>query len=234
MTMMIAHRGVSAYAPENTLPAFTLAWALDLPAIELDIQVNRDGKVLVNHDETTKRICKTQVTIADTDWAELEKLDVGSHKGAQFANTHLSLLKDVLQAMPTGKTVQIEIKPEIRDMAPVIDAMGQLRRDINIMIISFDRDKLNQVAPLFPDYPYYWIMETKEMGALEDIIAYATSHHYAGIDVEDSSVTGQAFVDKVHQAGLKLCVWTVDDKQKAEALRGWGVDMIASNRPHEI
>ncbi len=233
MTKTIAHRGISAVAPENTPTAFTLAWAHDCDGIELDVQVSRDGKVLVHHDADTARSSGVRREIAATDWAVLRDLDVGSHKEARFAFERIPLLEQVLKLMPTGKAIQIEIKPEIVQMTPVLELLQNVRRDIAVLVLSCDREKLAQVQAALPQIPLLWVIDERQAGAVDEVIAAAKKHRFAGVDV-DYRALDRMYVEKIHRAGLLLGAWTVNDPQTARKLRTWEVEMIASDIAHRI
>ncbi|MCB1806648.1 MAG: glycerophosphodiester phosphodiesterase, partial [Candidatus Competibacteraceae bacterium] len=113
--LIIAHRGASGEAPENTLAAFDLAWRQQADGIELDVRLSRDGRVMVHHDPTTKRLTGTDLSIADSTSDALRQLDFGIWKGPEFAGQRMPVLDEVLAAAPPGKQVVIEIKcgPEI-------------------------------------------------------------------------------------------------------------------------
>lgn len=228
MTKMIAHRGISAVAPENTMTAFTLAWAHDCDGIELDVQVSRDGKVVVHHDPDTARTGNAALEIAATDWAVLRNMDVGSHKDARFGGERMPLLAQVLRLMPTGKLIQIEIKPEVERMAPILEILRHVRSDIDVFVLSSDREKLTLVQAALPHIPLLPVIDEPEARAVDAVIAQAKECGFAGVAVT-YRVVDRAYVATLHRAGLLLDVWTVNDPQTALKLRGLQVDMIASD-----
>src|SRR6478609_1034971 len=103
--LLIAHRGESHLAPENTLAAFRLAWSLGDDAIELDVHLTRDGQVVVCHDDDTSRTTggRTKRVVRDSAAGELRALDVGAWKGPQYAGERMPLLEEVLSILPAGK-----------------------------------------------------------------------------------------------------------------------------------
>ncbi len=227
MTKWIAHRGVSAIAPENTLAAFTLAWAHDVDGIECDIQVTQDDMVVVHHDYTTERCGDRALVIAESDYADLSKVDVGSFKSPQFADQRIPTLAAVLQAMPTSKTIQVEIKPEVVKIEPIIAALKVARKDINLIIMSFNPQLLKQVMTAIPMLTSLWLLDEKEARE-DDVFAQARNYGFSGIDV-NYKVVDQAYVDKAKAYGLLLGVWTVNNAEIAENFTTWGIDMLASD-----
>src|SRR5687767_15734678 len=99
---IIAHRGASGEAPENTLSAMKLAWAQGADAIELDLWLSKDGKLVVFHDADTKRFEKQPRKIPELTWDEVQTLDVGSWKGAQFKGERIPTLESILATIPPG------------------------------------------------------------------------------------------------------------------------------------
>src|SRR6476661_5646642 len=111
---IVAHRGASAEAPENTLPSFKLGWEL-ADADELDIYLSKDGEAVVMHDASTKRTAGLDKLVADQTLAELKALDAGSWKAPSWTGTRIPTLAEVLALVPEGKRLFIEIKagPEV-------------------------------------------------------------------------------------------------------------------------
>ncbi len=105
--LIVAHRGASYDAPENTLAAFRLAWDQDADAIEGDFYVTKDQQIACIHDKTTKRVAPQQpeLSIANSTLKELQKLDVGSWKHPQYTAERIPTLKEVLATVPEGKQI---------------------------------------------------------------------------------------------------------------------------------
>src|SRR5437588_10550573 len=103
--LIVAHRGESFLAPENTMSSFDLAWKLGDEAIELDIHLTKDRDIVVCHDADTYRKSgnKQKVVIKDSTLAEIQRIDVGSFKGSKYAGQRCPSLQEVLDAMPAGK-----------------------------------------------------------------------------------------------------------------------------------
>ena len=108
--VLMAHRGESFIAPENTLSAFKMAWDKGAKAVELDCYLTKDHKIVVMHDASTKRTGGVDLVAKDTDSAELRKLDLGKWKGEQFAGEKMPFLSEVLATIPKGGKLFVEIK----------------------------------------------------------------------------------------------------------------------------
>src|SRR6266536_3117553 len=107
---IIAHRGASRDAPENTLAAVNLAWRQGADAAEVDVQFSRDGKLVVIHDPNTRRTAKRNKKVSDQTLAELRLLDVGRWKGDQWRGERIPTLEEVLETVPNGKRRVVELK----------------------------------------------------------------------------------------------------------------------------
>ena len=108
--LIIAHRGESFNAPENTMAAINLAWERDAEAVEIDVQLSKDNELVVIHDMDTKRLTGIDKKVKDQTLAELKKLDVGSWKDITFKDERIPTLDEVLATVPTGKKLIVEIK----------------------------------------------------------------------------------------------------------------------------
>ena len=112
--LVIAHRGESYDAPENTLAAVNLAWERDADAVEVDVHLTKDGKIVVIHDDNTLRTAHTYGPVSNQTLEELRRLDVGAYKGKQWAKEKIPTLGEVLDTVPAGKQLFIEIKGDAR------------------------------------------------------------------------------------------------------------------------
>jgi len=106
---IIAHRGASYLAPENTMASVMLGWEKGAD-VEVDIHLSKDERILVSHDSSTKRTGKIDLNIKETTSLELRKLDVGSFKSEKYANEQIPFLADVIDTIPPGRKLYIEIK----------------------------------------------------------------------------------------------------------------------------
>ena len=142
--LVIAHRGASAEAPENTLRAFARALALGVDGIELDVQVTGDGVAVVFHDSTLLRLTGTRGRLADQTWPELRKLRVGGEP--------IPTLADALSLTRKHAILQIEIKKGV-PVAPVLAAIRRTASTGNVILASFEHDILREAATLAPKLP---------------------------------------------------------------------------------
>src|SRR5687767_10206134 len=235
---IIAHRGASFDAPENSLSAMKLAWEQKADAIELDLWLSKDGEIVVFHDSDTKRFEQTARKIPALTWRETQVLDVGGWKGAQFKNERIPTLESILATIPPGKRAVLEIKcgPEIvPELERVIHASGRTPRQL--AIISFNFDALNELKKTFPDVPHLFLHDykkdpkTDQFPELKPLIARAKAAKFDGLNLNFKWPINKEFVSEVKAAGLQMFVWTVNDAAVAKRLVDAGVDGITTDRP---
>ena len=235
---IIAHRGASEDAPENTLPAMQLAWEQGSDAAELDLWLSRDGKLAVFHDADTKRFAEPVRKIKEMTLAEIQQLDVGAFKGAPFKGVRVPALESILATVPAGKRIVLELKdgPElIPEFARIIQASG-LKTE-QMCVISFKEDTLRASKKALPDVPHYFLKgykadpKTGELPQLEPLLALCRDAKFEGLNLHFDWPVTTEFTAKVKARNLKLMIWTVDDAAVAKRLAAAGVDAITTNRP---
>lgn len=238
LPLLIAHRGESFDAPENTLAAFNLAWQRGDDGIELDVHCTADAQLVVCHDPDTLRTAGVKHMLCDCTLAALRTLNVGSWKSPAFAAERMVSLADVLTAMPAGKQAFIEIKCGVEAIEPLASLLATLAHPPSaIAIISFYPDVIAAVKQGLPLYPAYWLVsptldantQTWSPDAAT-MIAHARSIQADGLNISEHFPIDQPFVAAVHSAGLRLLVWTVDDPNRARDLLSLQIDGLTTNR----
>lgn len=235
---LVSHRGESADAPENTLAAFNLAWERKVPAIELDVHLTKDGKLICVHDADTKRTAGVQKVIKESTAEELQQLDVGSWKNKKYAGERMPLLEEALATIPDEGRCLIELKvgPEsIPALVKAVKASG--KKPEQLIVISFNAGSVAEAKRQLPDLKAYYLVgfkRDKQTGewttTVEQAIAEAKRLKADGLDVSYQGPIDESFVRKVRDAGLELHVWTVDDPKVAQRMVELGVDSITTNR----
>ncbi len=234
---IIAHRGASYLAPENTVASAKLAWEKNADAVEVDVYLSADKQVVVIHDGTTKRTAGEELDVATSTTEQLRRLDVGSFKDAAYAGERIPVLEEIIETMPAGKRLFVEIKcgPEVLPALERIIAESGKRSQI--VIIGFGFDTVTASKRLMPDLPTYWLVGTKKDEQTEQWIAHsgtladqAAAAGLDGLNVHWAGVT-EEFARSVRTAGLGLYVWTVNDSAEAARLARIGIDGITTDRP---
>jgi glycerophosphoryl diester phosphodiesterase len=231
---VIAHRGASHLAPENTLASVELAWRLGADAVEVDVHLTRDGRIMAIHDETTDRTAGTCLAVAQTHSSSLRRLDVGRHKHPQFAGERIPFLEEVLQTVPPDRQLFVEIKcgPEI--LPPLAQTIAQSGKQPQIVLIGFDLATIQAAKTRMPEIPACWLCDKRILRSYGQSLARrAKDCGLDGLDVHWSGIT-RRFIRTVKAAGLRLYVWTVDDPGQAARLQALGIDGITTNRPGRL
>jgi glycerophosphoryl diester phosphodiesterase len=234
---IIGHRGAAHDAPENTLASFKTAWAQNADAIETDLWLSKDGRIVVMHDGDTKRVGGRTNKLATQTWEELQRFDVGGWKGEQFKGERIPSLDSVLATIPPGKRAVLEIKcgPEIvPELARVIEESKRKPREI--AIISFHFGALKESKARLPQFEHYILYDYKTNWAgglpkLTSVLEQARAAKFDGLDLQFKWPIDKTFVKQVNDAGLKVVVWTVNDPKIARRLIEAGVDGITTDRP---
>ena len=225
---VIAHRGASHLAPENTLASVELAWRLGADAVEVDVHLTRDGRIMAIHDETTDRTAGTCLAVAQTHSSSLRRLDVGRHKHPQFAGERIPFLEEVLQTVPPDRQLFVEIKcgPEI--LPPLAQTIAQSGKQPQIVLIGFDLATIQAAKTRMPEIPACWLCDKRILRSYGQSLARrAKDCGLDGLDVHWSGIT-RRFIRTVKAAGLRLYVWTVDDPGQAARLQALGIDGITT------
>lgn len=232
---IIAHRGASHDAPENTLAAARLAWTEGADALELDIRLTADDRLAVVHDEDTRRVAGVPLVVKTTTMTNLTPLDVGLWKNERYAGEKIPVLDEMLATVPDGKRVFIEIKGGSEIVPFLARCLAHVRLESRqIVVISFDLAAATAAKKTLPHVSTAWILDCGEVARhrrFDQIIGQCRAEGLDGLDLEATCPIDAAVVRQIHRAGLKLFVWTVDDPALARRLAKAGVDGVATNRP---
>jgi len=234
---IVAHRGSSAAAPENTLAAFKLAWEQGTDSVELDVWISMDGRAVVIHDGDTKRTTGKAGKVSDQTLAQLQALDAGSWKDAKFASERIPTLEEALATVPAGKRMFVEVKCPAAGVPEVLRAIAAAKlKPEQTCVISFSADVVAAAKKGRPDLAAYWIVSLKPAKGkpphkAADLIAKAKSIGADGLDLSADASLDKPFVDEVKAAGLRVFVWTVDSDAVAKRMVEIGVEGITTNKP---
>jgi len=236
---LIAHRGASADAPENTLAAAELAWRQGAAAVEGDFRLSRDGIIVAAHDDRTLRTAGVDLAVAEQTLAELRRLDVGRWKGPDWAGQQIPTLEELLAAMPPGKRFYVEIKCGPEFVEPLARAVrGRGLADGQIVAICFSADLLAAVRRELPGVETFLIVEFVRDSAsgawhpdVYERLDAAAGRGLTGLDLMAARALDPELIPRIRAAGLDICVWTVDSPGEARRLIELGVRRITTNRP---
>lgn len=230
-TAVWAHRGASAYAPENTMSAFLLAQRLGADGVELDVHLTADGKVVVCHDADIKRTSDGAGVIEDMTYEELVSRDFGYSAvfGSRFEGERIPLLEEVYRALlPYDMVINVELKksrPElVREVLKLEEEYGAAGA---VIYSSFVHDYLKEIKEINPAAPvaplYKYDSSFVELGTELKATAVHPSYH----DVLASA----DYVKRAHEASLRVHPYTPNDHETLFALTEMGVDAVITNYP---
>ncbi len=234
---IIAHRGASYDAPENTVAAIKLAWEQGADGSEFDVYLSSDNHIVVIHDKDTKRTGGgAEKLVAKSTLAELQQLDVGLWKDAKFRNERIPTIADMFATVPTGKKVFVEVKcgPEI---VPALDKAlrASKLKPKQTPVIAFDANVIAELKKIRPDVPAYWLVSLNKKDtpppSVASVIAKAREINADGLDLSATEALDEAYAKAIHDAKLPLYVWTVNKPDVAERMIKLGVKGITTDRP---
>lgn len=238
--LIVAHRGASSDAPENTLRAFRLGWEQGADAIEADFHLTRDGQIVCMHDGTTGRTGNADLKIGECTLEELRKLDVGVHRGSQFAGERIPTLAEVLATVPKGGKVFLELKSGPAIAGAVRAELQNLQFPLGqVMVISFDSAVLAESKRQMPQVKTSWLCGFHGLRGgwtptIEEILKVLQECRADGLDCNAHECVDRAFVQKLREADKGFHAWTVDLPATAKRFTDLGVDSITTNCPGAI
>ena len=237
--LIVAHRGASHDAPENTVAAFRLAWQQKADAIEADFYLTKDGRVVCIHDATTGRTAEIDLPVGQATLQELRRLDVGSWKGKRWGGEKIPTIEEVFATVPEGKEIYAHVKcgPEI--FPPLKEALrrsglepGQVR------ILTSDKSVITEAKKQLPGIAVFWLMDeaggaqAKQVSPdTEQFIANLKTGGAKGISIDARAAVSSAFVEALRRYKMELHVWNVDDI--STTVRTWhlGAGSLTTDHP---
>ncbi len=231
--LIFAHRGASAYAPENTLAAFELAATMGAQGIEFDVQVTKDHKLIIHHDRVLGRTEDAVGALKDWTFADLRALDVGSWFGQAFVGARMPTPEEVVEDVGDRLLLNFELVNDSVHLSGAADLLVDLFRRMNLfdraMISSFNPRSLHRVKVLEPRITLGALWDPEEPWWLRSswwrrwLAPEALHPRYDLVTPE--------LVARAHARGQRVHTWTVNDPDQARRLQAMGVDMIMSDYP---
>jgi glycerophosphoryl diester phosphodiesterase len=231
--LVIAHRGASALAPENTMASFQRALAAGADMIELDVHLSADNEVMVIHDPTLNRTTNGRGRVRDHSYRELSKLDAGTWFAEKFAGERIPLLAEVLELvqMPTKVNIELKGSPAHYSQlaARVVQTIRNCRAAKQTVVTSFDMDYLKAINKLAPEiqlgeihylhFPFKWRHQSKHIASeINPLWLFVT----------------RGFVEKAHSNGMKFNPWTTANRYIVKRLLRLKVDGLITNNPQKL
>jgi len=235
--LIIAHRGDSAAWPENTLAACKQAIAVGADVIEVDVQLTKDGQVVVLHDVTVNRTTDGTGSVRELTLAEIKKLDAGYPKkfGPTFKGERIPTLGELLDAMRGKKRVLIEIKSESVEAgdgqdgieAKVVAEIEKRHLEKETVLISFERKALLRCQKLAPEIKRGHIFYREDVAT----ILGAAQETDSDLVMPEKGMLNEELRDAASAAGIKVATWVVDEPAELRALSHFDLYGVGSNAP---
>ena len=229
----VAHRGASWLAPENTMASIELAWQLDSYAAECDIMLTKDGQVVLFHDKNSLRLTGKSHDVSKTDYSVLGGLEIKlrNTNSPHFTGQKIPLLKDVLDRLPDGRLLVIEIKTGTEILSALEQVIKSHWKKGKIAFISFGYEVVCEVKKMYPDVPAFYLSGNKNdvMDKFEDI----KKNKLDGVDMNHKAID-QEVVDKFHGSDMEVWCYTINEVVDARKMADLGVDAITTDRPYVL
>lgn len=230
-----AHRGNSVAWPENTMPAFESGILAGADWLELDIFLTKDGKLVVTHDKTTKRVGDQNRDVADSTYAELKTIDVATDfrrrkqlTKAECPPQRMPLLEEVLLLVKQQHKTRVSLQPKADCVKEAVALVKRLKMEPWVGFNDGNLNFMTQVKQLAPEIPVFW-----DRGADTDIAAdikIARQRGFEALVLHYSGITPEK-VQQIKAAGLEPGAWTVNDPDLMQQLLKQGVERIYTDDP---
>ncbi len=232
MTKVFAHRGASGSAPENTLAAFQLALEQGADGVELDVQMTKDGEVVVIHDETVDRTTNGSGWVKDLTWDAISSLDA-SNGFPQYAGVHIPSLSQVFDLLAdSSMTINIEIKdsqvPYPGLAETILQMVDQRDWEYRVTVSSFNHLTLahiRQIGSLMNTGVLFSDVLFEPWDYAHQLWATALHPHFLYVD------TVPSLIHEAHNSLLEVNVWTVNEVSDIDRMLARGVDGLITNYP---
>ena len=230
---IFAHKGASGYAPENTLIAIKKAIEMKVEGIEIDIQLTRDGRIVLMHDWKVDRTTTGRGYVYELDFDYIRTLDAGQWFTKDFIGEVVPTLEEVLDILPQDMMLNIEIKDTARHHSKIEEKLLEVLKKYpdkfeNIIVSSFHHDKIKKLQELEPKLKLALLtnsefIEIEKYLSTNGVSSYSYHPEINHVLKED--------IEKLHAKGVKIFVWTVNKEEDLNYLVKLGVDGVISDYP---
>lgn len=239
MTVVVAHRGASQRAPENTMAAYRLAVELGADAVELDVHLTEDGQLAVIHDETLDRTTDRTGRVADMTMDAIREADAGATfstdgEDQPFAGDGLTVptLAEVLDWLPAGIGLVVEIKARAAVDAVVAAVRDHpVRSEERLSVISFDEVAIERVRELDPEIRTGYLLVPSQ--PIEPALVWATEHGHLGVHPweGDLGLDPMPLLAQARAFGREVGCYVVNDPERMQHLAACGIWGFVTDRP---
>ncbi|MEK4337716.1 MULTISPECIES: glycerophosphodiester phosphodiesterase [Bacillus] len=229
---IIAHRGSSSAAPENTIAAFDVAVEQGADYIELDVQMTMDQHVVVIHDDTVERTTNGNGLVKSYTLDQLKKLDAGSWFDQQYTNERIPTLQEILERYSQRIGILIEIKHPKRQIGiekAVVDIINRFAYSRHIIIQSFDVHALQRIKAFAPSLRTALIIKHDAFKLTKRKLTTYSS--FANCLNMKKTMINIWWIDRIHTFEMDVFIWTVKDQKTADRIKKYPIDGVVTDNP---
>ncbi|QDZ93449.1 glycerophosphodiester phosphodiesterase [Bacillus altitudinis] len=229
---IIAHRGSSSAAPENTIAAFDVAVEQGADYIELDVQMTMDQHVVVIHDDTVDRTTNGNGLVKSYTLDQLKKLDAGSWFDHQYTNERIPTLQEILERYSQRIGILIEIKHPKRQIGiekAVARIINRFAYSRHIIIQSFDVHALQRIKAFAPSLRTALIIKPDAFKLTKRKLTTYSS--FANCLNMKKTMINKWWIDRIHSFGMEVFIWTVKDQKTADRIKKYPIDGVVTDNP---
>lgn len=235
---IIAHRGSSEDAPENTLAAIHQAWLDQADGVEVDLRMTADRRIVLLHDENALRTTGVDLNVAESAWDVLRPLDAGGWKGPRWKHQRIPLFRDLLKVAPSHRVILAELKCGVEAIEALQREMkGFVPHPEAIVFLGFSLELLEAVRRELRDFKVLLNVEAPAEAPpggvypSRALIDAARRAHLHGLSLGYSDALSAASVSAARKEGLEIAVWSVNEEGPARRMAEMGVDYLLTDRP---
>ncbi len=234
-TIVWAHRGASAYAPENTLEAFKLAAEMHADGVELDVHICKSGEVMVNHDESIDRTSTGKGFIRDMTYEELMKYSYHNNMD-KYLGARMPTLREVYELLaPTGLTVNVELKTDDYWYEGIEEKCLRIAEECGmkdkVLYSSFNHKSLERLLSLDPTRPTGLLYTKPIREDTKEEVDYAVSQKAKAVHPYWKNCLREGYMQAMKDKGIDVNPWTVNEQADMKALMEKGIHAIITNNP---
>ncbi|MBR0630955.1 glycerophosphodiester phosphodiesterase [Bacillus altitudinis] len=229
---IIAHRGSSSAAPENTIAAFDVAVEQGADYIELDVQMTMDQHIVVIHDDTVERTTNGNGLVKSYTLDQLKKLDAGSWFDQQYTNERIPTLQEILERYSQRIGILIEIKHPKRQIGiekAVARIINQFAYSRHIIIQSFDVHALQRIKAFAPSLRTALIIKPDAFKLTKRKLTTYSSFAN-GLNMKKTMIN-RWWIDRIHTFGMDVFIWTVKDQKTADRIKKYPINGVVTDNP---
>ena len=205
---------------------------MGVDGIEGDFHLTKDGFILCIHDDDTQRVCNQKLIVRDSTLEELKQLNL-SYKDSINSKIKIPTLAEVLEVVPNGKKIFIEIKCGVEIIKPLFKELSQSKINTEqAVIISFDEKVIKVFKSAAPGYKAYWLYSYELDCNINNILNVMNDIKADGLSSDNEN--SKTLIDRIIDAGFEYHSWTIDDIDIANKLISWRVQSITTDNPGQI